>query len=109
MTSADEKKMRPHGLQISYPTVMLLCSSCLALSEADYPCALWNQTVLWAMNVFYASKSVHILLQIKFHAFLSCMRLFYCFITHIFKFLEPNRSSTLKMDFEVSDSFVSPS
>jgi len=67
-----KKKDETTWLAGQLPTAMLLCSSmklCLASIEADCPCALQNQTNLQALNVFHAAKSVHILLQIKFHAF----------------------------------------
>lgn len=58
----------------------------------------WNQTLLQAVNVFYASKKYLFFITNKIPSFLCCLMLFYILITGIFKFLEPNRPSTPKMD-----------
>jgi hypothetical protein len=109
------KKMRPHGLQVSSSTLMLLCRplsaqwSYLAWSEVDCSCTLCNQTLRLAMNVIYASKKCSYFITNKIPCFLCCLTLFYISITGIFKFLEPNRPSTPKMDSDVCDGSVSRS
>jgi len=108
-TNSDIKKDKTTWFAGQLPHCHATVQLCLAPTEADCPYALQNQTLPQALNVFHAAKSVHILLQIKIPSFLSCLRLSYSFITHIFKFLDPNRPSTLKIDSDVCDSFVSPS
>jgi hypothetical protein len=53
--------MIPHGWQVSFPHI----SQILSLKKTDCFCALWNETLFQSPNVFYASKTDHILLEVN--------------------------------------------
>jgi hypothetical protein len=59
MTSSDEQKMRPHGLQVSYCATETDSHSA-AQHQTDYHSAVQHQTLLQALKVFNAANTVHI-------------------------------------------------